>query len=75
MRCENGKIWCVDGENAVQKWRKCGVFSACTCLIFCILVSNLAVGWCGNCGLVEWLRGFRVWFLYDCGANGAFGNL
>ena len=26
-------------------------------------------------GLVVWLRGFRVWFLYDLGADGAFGNL
>ena len=25
--------------------------------------------------LVVWLRGFRVWFLYDLVADAAFGNL
>ena len=26
-------------------------------------------------GLVVWLRGFRVWFLYDLVADATFGNL
>ena len=55
MRCENGKIWCVDGENAVRKRRKCGVFAACTYLISCIFVANVAKWWC-DCG------GFYVFF-------------
>ena len=25
--------------------------------------------------ILSWLLGFRVWFLYDCGAIAAFGNL
>ena len=44
-------------------------------VVSCILVSNAAVGgaemavvWCG-CGVLA------VWFLYDCVANWAFGNL
>ena len=30
---------------------------------------------CENGCLVVWLRVVRVWFLYDCGAIAAFGNL
>ena len=33
-------------ENAVRKWRNCGVFSACTCLISCIFVAKVAKWWC-----------------------------
>ena len=68
MRCENSEI-------VVRKWRNCCVFSACTCLISCIFVANVAKWWCDFGGFVVWLRGFRVWFLYDLWVDAAFGNL
>ena len=34
------------GQNAVRKWRNCGVFAACTCLISCIFVAKVAKLWC-----------------------------
>ena len=49
------KLWCGDGENG-------GVFSACTCLISCIFVANVAKWWC-DCG--GWwcdCGGFYVFF-------------
>ena len=59
----------ICGENAVRKRQNGGVFSACTCLISCILVANAAVGsakmavlWCGNggwwCGCGVFVFGF-----------------
>ena len=47
----------ICGENAVRKWRNCGVFSACTCLISCIFVAKVAKlrcdcgGWLCGCGV------------------------
>ena len=49
------KMRCGDGKMVVRKWRNCGVFAACTCLISCIFVAKVAKWWC-DCG------GFYVFF-------------
>ena len=74
---------------ATLKSAKSCAVAANAVAVSCILVANTAVLWCGNgelivdfggsmvrkWRLVVWLRGFAVWFLYDCGAIAAFGNL
>ena len=84
------RLRCSFPTFATLKSAKSCAFSANAVQVSCILVSNSAVRWCGNGGLdcgfrrlvvlisaVWWccLWVFAVWFLYDCGANGAFGNL
>ena len=43
------KMQCGNGEMVMRKWRNCGVFAACTCLISCISVAKVAKLWC-DCG-------------------------
>ena len=62
MRCGNGKMRCENGENAVRKWRNCGVFSACTCLISCIFVANVAKWWCDCSGFYVLFRRLQCLF-------------
>ena len=72
----------VSGENVVRKWRNCGAETVkmwCICGVYMLgflhfyfqggeMVVRLR-------RLVVWLRGFRVWFLYDLVVDAAFGNL
>ena len=44
-------------------------------VVSCISVAKVAKWWCDCGGLVVWLLGFRVWFLYDLVADVAFVNL
>ena len=70
------------GENDVRRWRKYGaemVKMWCICGVYILDFMHF----CCQGGemvvrlrrLVVWLRGFRVWFLYDLVADAAFGNL
>ena len=62
MKCgaETAKLWCI-----------CGVYML-DFLHFGCQGGEIAVR---LRRLVVWLRGFRVWFLYDLGVDAAFGNL
>ena len=57
---ETAKLWCIFGVYMLDF------------LHFCFQSGEMVVRlrW-----LVVWLRGFRVWFLYDLVADAAFGNL
>jgi len=69
-------------QNAVRKWRKYGAETAKLWYIFGVYMLDF-LHFCCKGGemvvrlrrLVVWLRGFRVWFLYDLVVDAAFGNL
>ena len=46
---EMAKMRFGNGEIVVRRWQNCGVFAACTWLISCIFVANVAKWWC-DCG-------------------------
>ena len=83
------KMRCGNGKNMVRKWQKCGaemavggvVAAKLRCIFGVYMLDFLHFGCQGGeivvrlRRLVVWLRGFRVWFLYDLVADAAFGNL
>ena len=57
----------VSGENMVRKRRNGDALRR--------IRWRFPAFWFPMWRFVVWLLGFRVWFLYDCGAIAAFGNL
>ena len=75
-------MWCGNGENVVRKRRNYGAEMAKWWCIFGVYMLDFLHFGCQGGEivvrlrrLVVWLRGFRVWFLYDLVADAAFGNL
>ena len=64
---ETAKWWCICGVYMIDFLHFC-----CQGGEMVVRLRRLVVR---KWRLVVWLRGFRVWFLYDLVADAAFGNL